>query len=348
MFNSFVRKELLSLVKCFHNYKLVVKRLNHNHLNTYCAEKLQNRHILRVSGESCSEFLQGLITNDMRLLEDASVNSLYAMFLNNRGRILYDTIIFRTHENNLFLIECDSSCSKQLMKHLNLYKVRRKIDIKLESELSVWAIYNTHLIDECAKGKLPDGFQNDYKFDTNSLNESAIVVGDPRVPALGYRTILQNDKSITNLSNGNLYKQCRYKLGIGEGVDELEPGQNFTLEMNCDFLNGVSFDKGCYIGQELTARTFHTGVVRKRLMPLVFDMELSGIPCQTPIDDEVPRKSPLGKLKSHCGKYGLGLMRVSETLSSQSLKILNNNVQAFIPYWWPSDIIKQKYMTLNK
>ncbi|CAH1400617.1 unnamed protein product [Nezara viridula] len=120
------------------------------------------------------------------------------------------------------------------------------------------------------------------------------VEDDPRWMEVGEWQ--REDDKIPDLPRGDLYTLCRYKLGIGEGINELLFGQSFPLEMNCDYLNGVSFNKGCYIGQELTARTFHTGVIRKRLMPLLFESEALGVPINTPIEDpNVTRKSPIGK-----------------------------------------------------
>ncbi len=99
--------------------------------------------------------------------------------------------------------------------------------------------------------------------------------GDPRLPELGWRIFGPSDWTPTISNNtGKIvqedeerYKDLRYTLGVGEGVVEIPFGKSFPLEVNGDFLHGISFHKGCYLGQELTARTHHTGVVRKRLMP---------------------------------------------------------------------------------
>lgn len=322
----------------------------HENVNFFSSELLKNRKVLRISGENSSEFLQGLITNDIRLLKSGS-ESLYAMFLNNKGRVLFDSIIFRSSDSDTFLLECDSKCIEQLIKHLKVYKLRKKIDIEsLEDAYSVWAIYDARQIQaalDCGKSALSNGCSSLNTASITSDNE--IITLDPRVTALGYRVILEKDKTINNIAIDDKYKLLRLALGIGEGADELQIGQSFPLEFNCDFLNGVSFNKGCYIGQELTARTFHTGVVRKRLMPLIMETEHNELPLDTPIDDpEVPRKMPIGKLKGCHHKYGLGLMRVSETLESKSLKMLNIGVKAHVPHWWPLTDVQQKYSKINK
>lgn len=320
-----------------------------NHVQCF-AEKLQRRGLIRISGESSSEFLQGLITNDMKYLENEQP-SLYCMFLNNKGRVLFDSIIYRALENNTFYIECDDHCVPQLIRHLSLYKVRRKIDIvSVNSEFSVWAIYNVAHIDRLTSTVTNENNETDIvPFDPASIkNVGTIVVPDPRLTALGYRAIVKEGEDLSGFPKSNLYDVCRYKLGVGEGIDELLVGQSFPLEINCDYLKGVSFDKGCYIGQELTARTFHTGVIRKRLMPLVFEGEPKEIPLGTVIDDlEVTKKSEIGKLRAVKGNYGIGILRISEALSAKSLKILSYVARSYSPFWWPNSP-QAKSISLNK
>lgn len=309
-------------------------------------EELSHRKIIRVSGEGSSDYLQGLVTNDVNDL----TSSMYAMFLNNKGRILFDSIIYRTEDKDTLLVECDSEAVHQLIKHLNLYKLRKKLAISLDSELSVWCIYNPKvtdlIIDYNAKEPKVSSTET---FDMDGVNKNLMITPDPRTNLLGYRMIAREDDKMPDLPKGNSYTLCRYKLGVGEGINELLVGQSFPLEMNCDYLNGVSFNKGCYIGQELTARTFHTGVIRKRLMPLIFDSEALGIPINTPIEDpNVIRKSPIGKVRTTKGVNGIGLMRVSETIESKSLKVLNFIARSYIPVWWPEETVEQTYIKIKK
>ncbi|XP_015109226.1 uncharacterized protein LOC107036031 [Diachasma alloeum] len=137
------------------------------------------------------------------------------------------------------------------------------------------------------------------------------------------------------------YKEFRYRLGIGEGVEDLPPGKPLPLEVNCDYLHGVSFHKGCYIGQELTARTHHTGVVRKRLMPLVFDDVPGG---RLEVDESVLGEGgkAVGKLKGVEGRFGLGLMRIAEALAGGGLRVGGTGVKVVKPCWWPVDSPKEK------
>ena len=138
------------------------------------------------------------------------------------------------------------------------------------------------------------------------------------------------------------YKELRFRLGVGECPSELQPGKALPLESNADYLHGVSFHKGCYIGQELTARTHHTGVIRKRIMPLIIDNPQE-LPLETELNlyNEKSKKS-VGKFKSCVNNYGIGLMRIEDCLKAQnngeSIVISdkdNITVKVLKPDWWP-------------
>lgn len=288
-------------------------------------EKLENRAVLRVSGIEASAFLQGLITNDMRHLEEGAT-SMFCMFLNTKGRVVFDSIIYTdsTVENS-FLVECDKAAETLLKKHLTMYKVRRKINIECPS-FSVYAGFG-----EQAKEKIDE---------LANKNKNLVMSQDPRLKDLGFRLI--DLDGILSPSCSGLYKELRLGLGVGEGIEELPLGICFPLEANCDYLHGVSFHKGCYIGQELTARTHHTGVVRKRLMP-IFVPNITNLP---PIDSPIldPNGKNVGKLRgiSKSGE-GIALLRIAEVLkAADDLKIGDLSAVTKKPDWWPSEASKDK------
>lgn len=284
----------------------------------------RSRSLIKCTGQpkETSQFLQGMITNDMQLL-DHGKSCIYTLFLNKLGRILYDSIIYKTSDvtadKEEFLIECDKEVAANLVRHLKLYRVRRKVDINLSDEHDLW----------CLKS-------NSLPKDTNSI----ITYEDPRLKEIGSRVISKKDvdlrKSLMNVSDGNDddYISHRYQLGVGEGIVDIPPEKSFPMEANCDFMNGVSFQKGCYIGQELTARTFHTGVVRKRLMPLTFDKPIS-VNLSEVHDIKDEQKKSVGKLRNIIGSYGLGLLRVEQVLAAKELSINENLCHTEKPSWWP-------------
>lgn len=334
-------------------------------------ECLNSRGILRVSGKEASFFLQGLITNDMRHLEEGA-QSMYTMFLNTKGRVMYDTIIYKSKEDGVFLIECDKSALSHLQKHLKMFRVRRKIDVEnIEDELKVWVVFDPNMADtdETNISKMKNVLQGQIISHTKEYviqetiikafekdGDDVIVCRDPRLSILGVRIVapasedisLKNDESESVHQESMLsYRAFRYKLGIGEGVNDLPPENCFPLEANGDYLHGVSFHKGCYVGQELTARTHHTGVVRKRLMPIIFEsLPQTELEINSPIHlPSGSNKVSLGKLRGVEGNVGLALLRIAEALDATKLKVLDVTAETMKPYWWPQEAPKERVLT---
>ncbi|XP_070494135.1 putative transferase CAF17 homolog, mitochondrial [Chironomus tepperi] len=284
---------------------------------------LLKRSLIRCNGTSneASNFLQGIITNDMKLFSEQ--NCIYTLFLNKLGRILYDSIIYKLPANvdeEKFIIECDTAIADNLMRHLKFYRIRKKVDISLSDEHNIW-------------------FLSDSKKNIEYSNNVMPYI-DPRISDFGTRLITSKDFNLKEMLNESLgsdedYMEHRYKLGIGEGIVDLIPEKSFPLESNCDYMKGISFQKGCYIGQELTARTYHTGVVRKRLMPLIFEKKIV-MNLNDNVDIKNEGKLSVGKLRNISGNYGLGLMRLEQTISSKSLNYNENPCTTEKPFWWPN------------
>lgn len=331
---------------------------------TNIVEHLKERSLIRVSGSEVSDFLQGLITNDIHHL-DHGVGSMYTMFLNTKGRVLYDSIIYRTSENNSFLIECDKEVLGTLQKHLKMYRVKRKIDItSLESEFNVYALFNPGKLIRNDKLKTDSSQKLDGLIvPCTSLKENVtetsstckiyhdlLIYRDPRIANLGSRILapVNSDvqkqiSEIFSIDNKpqvqHSYRWFRYNLGVGEGINDLPPGNCFPLEANGDYLHGVSFHKGCYIGQELTARTHHTGVVRKRLMPLYFSKIVTKLPNENTIMNE---NVNLGKIRGVEGNVGLGLLRIAKALEFKEITVGDGTAVTEKPLWWPLEAPKER------
>ncbi|XP_043255411.1 putative transferase CAF17 homolog, mitochondrial [Colletes gigas] len=321
-------------------------------------EHLKTRNLLRVRGSEASDFLQGLITNDMKHFEEGAAN-LYALFLNIRGRVLYDVIVYKNQKDDVYYIECDSRAVDSLQKHLKMYRVRRKVDIdNLGDSINVWALfditrYSSNTDADNNRQKLeglifPCGTLNNK---SSKVIDNIMMYEDPRLPNLGIRILAESNIEKSEIqkrlntdmlnSDGTLsYKAFLYKLGIPEGIEDLPPGKPLPLEVNCDYLHGISFHKGCYIGQELTARTYHTGVVRKRLMPLLFEeLPSKSFSYDEKIVDECGNM--IGKFRGNEKKYGLALMRIAETLRAKSITISDHKLIVSKPLWWPQELQQQ-------
>lgn len=320
-------------------------------------EHLTNRALIRVSGNESSDFLQGLITNDMTHLE-RGMGCMYTMFLNVKGRVLYDSIIYKTSESDTFFLECDLSGVEKLCKHLKMYRVRRKVDIaSLVDDYNVFALFNVDHIESVKKEKkdgvlpgmiVPCDLLKTTLPDSSSTKvyRDLLIYRDPRISYLGSRVIAPKSvkaseqiNDITTVSSGTSYRWFCYYLGVAESANDLPPGDCFPLEANCDYLHGVSFHKGCYIGQELTARTYHTGVVRKRLMPLYF----TKVPKKLPDDNRIVHKgNNLGKLRGVEGDVGLALLRIDKALECGEFSIGDGMARTVKPNWWPLEAPKER------
>ena len=351
--NSFLKTSLLQIkngLKIVQNYST----LPSNSKTLVC---LYNRSIVQLAGNGVFNFLQGLITNDIRHLQNGAAN-IYTLLLNKQGRVLYDAIIYKTENENVIFIECDNSIIDDIIKHMQMYDLRKKISIKsLQEEMKVWVLFDENLSsfqsnkrvckdeDSLSEEKLlPCGIHDNKSF--KSINNN-FIYADPRLNELGNRIltsstvsdfeISKNIEANSSFKESSKYKIFRYKLGIGEGVEDLVPKTMFPLEINCDFLNGISFNKGCYIGQELTARTRYTGVIRKRLMPLTYNETKKVL---FKYDDKIMNESSkvVGKIKGAENGFLLGLMRVNETLNSKTLKVGDYEIKINYPFWWPKEL----------
>lgn len=282
-------------------------------------ELLSHRSLIKIEGDGAYDYCQGLMTNDILKLKTEPV--LFTMILNSKGRVLYDCLVYRV--DNHLLLECDRNDASDLTKYLKMYLLRRKLNINILDDTSVWALFGST--------------------STTTQWHSVSVFNDPRLLILGQRILANKNSDIKNeklspddCDNNNFtYQQWRYTNGVAEG-SELLKGQSFPLEMNCDYLNGVSFNKGCYIGQELTARTHHTGVTRKRIMPLIFDETPIGLDLNANIyiESDLGSKRPPGILRGLRGKVGIGHLRIDECLKAKQLIVGGFTAKTFIPNWW--------------
>jgi len=224
---------------------------------------LEDRGILYISGEDTKEFLQNLMSNDINKVNDN--NSCFSSLLTPQGKFLYDFIIIK-HKSGYF-IDCEKSQIEALFKQLNIYKLRSSIEIiNLSNEFVVTAFsYKKFLLFENAK---------DIPGNTFKYREDSILL-DPRNKKLGGRLIVNLEKLYLSLkklelkiSDTNEYYQLSYQLGIPQQDMKKLQNKLFGIECNFEELNGIDFKKGCYIGQENTARIKLKSKLSKRLLPI--------------------------------------------------------------------------------
>ncbi len=224
---------------------------------------LDDRAILYINGEDAKEFLQNLISNDINKVSD--VNSCFSSLLTPQGKFLYEFIIVK-HKSG-YLLDCEKPQAEELFKQLSLYKLRSKVEILNLSNEFVVAAFSQEKFLTFDDAKDQSGFTIKYREDPIFL--------DPRNKQLGARLIINLEKlylSLKKLSlnDANLkeYYSLSHSLGIvPKDLNKLQD-KLFGIECNFEELNGIDFKKGCYVGQENTARIKLKNKLSKRLFPV--------------------------------------------------------------------------------
>jgi len=224
---------------------------------------LEDRGILYISGLDAKEFLQNLISNDINKVNED--NSCFASLLTPQGKFLFAFIIVK-HKTGYF-IDCEKSQTEELFKQLSIYKLRSKVEIlNLSNEFVIAAIDR--------KKFLKFGGAKDIIGNTIRYREDSILL-DPRNKDLGARLIINLEKLYLSLkklelkdSPINEYYKLSYELGIMQKDMNKLQNRLFGIECNFEELNGIDFKKGCYVGQENTARIKLKNKLSKRLLPI--------------------------------------------------------------------------------
>ena len=224
---------------------------------------LEDRGLLFITGEDSKSFLQNIVTNDINKVSETS--SCFSALLTPQGKCLYEFIISK-HKSGYFL-DCEKDTIEDLMKQLNIYKLRSKIEIlNLSNEFVVAALTRDKFISI-------DG-SKDFEGYTSKFREDTILL-DPRDKELGGRLIINLEKLYLSLKKLELktssierYYEHSHKLGIVQSSTKLLQNKLFGIECNFEELNAIDFKKGCYIGQENTARIKLKEKLKKRLFAI--------------------------------------------------------------------------------
>jgi folate-binding protein YgfZ len=239
---------------------------------------LDDRAVVAVSGPEARPFLQGLITNDIEKLSPG--RGLYAALLTPQGKILFDFLV--AEGDGALLIDCAASMLASLLKRLSMYRLRAKVTIEHRDQLAVLAGW--------------DGAEMPY----------AIRFTDPRLTELGFRGIGARAEMPSSASGPHAYHARRRALGVPEG-DDFGADRIFALDGGLDELHAVDFEKGCYVGQELTARMKHRGTARKRLLP-ISNADGIALPVRDASVTALGRE--IGEIASSQGAEGFALVRL--------------------------------------
>ena len=290
-------------------------------MSALCSVLLADRGVVSVAGPDASTFLQGLITNDMGLL--TSRRAIHAGLLSPQGKILFDFIVVRT--DNAFLLDLPRASCPALVQRLSMYKLRADVEISdVSPDYTVVAVWGP-----------PEA--GDFSVSHLESND-AIWFEDPRLDAMGVRLLvtLESDwvpgEIDAKPATHDDYDAHRVTLGVPEGGKDYAFGQTFIHEALFDQLHGVSFGKGCFVGQEVVSRVEHRGSARRRIVPVV-----GTLPIPENAHEIRGGTSVLGELGTVCGTIALAnlrLDRVHDALSlGHSIQAGATNLAIEIPAW---------------
>ncbi|KAH9947278.1 Aminomethyltransferase folate-binding domain-containing protein [Amylocystis lapponica] len=354
--------------------------------NVPTVSKIPNRSVLSVTGSQTAEFLNGVIASS---IPEDTRSHFFSAFLHAQasgmdlqccyrpGRVLYDVFAY-AHPSPLgargYLIEYDSRSSEApaLLSMLKRYVLRSKVKLRdVSEEYDVWAAW---------------GSEKEKSWETerewNVMRSGAVepvwdrvsewawgteagVLRDRRAVGMGHRMLVRKgdrpqDASTHDVASPKDYLLHRILQGVPEGITDIHPTHAFPMDSNLDMMGGLDFRKGCYVGQELTVRTYHTGTLRKRIFPVVIHpasesasvltsrefplkLEIRARVSQSP-DDSVPRTRPRGsgRLLSNTQGVGLALLRL------EHIRAVQNGAASFefetgedekttwkVAHWWP-------------
>ena len=352
--------------------------------------RLSNRALISLTGHDASRFLQGLTTANISPSSIPSSSAppetppqtpaIYSAFLNAQGRILNDVFIYPVVENysreESFLIEVDASEQDRLLRWLKRYKLRAKIVLRpvTSDEYTIWSAWD-------------DGKPVQDESVARKLDSGTVTYPDNRVPSFGHRILVPHTSGNPDSTNQAVlglphdskpstleqYTLRRYLHGLPEGQYELQREVALLQESCLDYMGGVDFRKGCYVGQELVIRTQHTGVVRKRVLPVVlycgddsesdaasapktlsYDYDkakmLSDFSNRIPIGGDIiavgSKNRRIAKWMGGVGNVGLALWRLENMDGVFKIKagdgegnvdksdMMDLRVKPFVPEWW--------------
>lgn len=263
---------------------------------------LEDRAVIAAQGPDAHSLLNGLVTNDLEPLEAGK--PVYAALLTPQGKVQFDFLIVKGAGENEYLLDCWAEAVDALLKRLMIYRLRAKVTLE-RREMRIVAAWD-------GEAALP-----------------GIAYADPRLAALGTRAfVLTSELAETNASAAD-YTAHRLRLGVPVARD-FGFETCFALEADLADLHAVSFTKGCYVGQELTARMKHRGTARKRLLLIQSDTALPEAGTNLTADGKA-----IGEILSTYGATGFALVRLDRLAEADNTPLVAGGAQVRItkPLW---------------
>jgi hypothetical protein len=281
-----------------------------------------DRGVIAVAGEDRQTFLQGLVSNDVRRV--SLERAVYAALLTPQGRYLHDFFVIAV--GDVLYLDCEAARRDDLRRRLSLYRLRSKVSLSdATEEITVVLLFGEGALAQAGLPTEPGR--------ARALDGGSIYV-DPRLPELGARALLpragaEDTPARLGFAAGSAeaYDRLRLSLGVPDGSRDLPVEKAILLENGLDELHAIDWDKGCYMGQELTARTRYRGLVRKRLLPV----KVEG-PLPAPGTLVMAGDAEAGEMRSGRDGLGLAILRL-EHLEAPSLTAGESRLNPRRPGW---------------
>ncbi len=287
---------------------------------SYC--EYPGRAVIALSGEDRVSFLQALISNDISTLSPGGAR--WAALLTPQGKYLCDFFVVDAGER--LLLDIEAGRAEDLLQRLRRFKLRAKVGLEILPGAQVWLGWGAAALAAIGLNQNEGG----------RLIAGGVIFADPRLAGLGLRLVALETEAERVLASSGLeaaefadWDRLRIEAGVPEGTRDLVPEQSILLEAGFDELQGVSWTKGCYIGQELTARTKYRALIKKRLIPVRIN---GAAPPFGAVIEQGGKEA--GEMRSSQGDIGLALLRL-ETLGNQAgpLYAAGSTLVAALPAW---------------
>ncbi|WP_342269841.1 CAF17-like 4Fe-4S cluster assembly/insertion protein YgfZ [Rickettsia endosymbiont of Orchestes rusci] len=268
-------------------------------------EILNDRSIIEVTGKDAVKFLQNLTTNDL-----TKTNYCYTYLLNNQGRYLFDFFVFIPSIEQVF-IDINKNNKEAFISHLIFYKLRSKIEITDLSD--IYQVIYSH--------QIPN-------------TESLIAIRDPRDIFLGFRSIISKGVDLKqNITTEKLYLEDKYNFSIIDGYEDLISNKSIPIEYGAEELNAISYDKGCYVGQEVISRAKYQGVIRKKIFKVSAEKDLSILVKE---DEIFTGQDKIGVICSAYKNKAIALIREEKYIAKKDLaiKVEGIDIKLSLPLWY--------------
>ncbi len=236
---------------------------------------LPDRGAIAIEGDDRVAFLQGLVSNDVEAVRPG--HAVWAALLSAQGKWQADFFVFS--DGNTLLLDCEAAHIPMLIQRLSRYRLRMQVSLRPAPDLHVYVAWDG----------MPD--------------VDGVIAPDPRLPDFAWRILARDSLAAT--ASVEDWDRRRLAAGLPDGSKDMEPDRSVLLEAGFDELAGVSWSKGCYMGQELTARTRYRGLIKRRLLPVAINgaLPLPGTPV-------LKAGTEVGTMRSGRDKIGLASIRL--------------------------------------